>query len=186
MDETRYWPFYCEENVWHLCAAPRFAGRDVWVALISNPARRVAIWAQRSAEKGETVPLRGDLSVPVNWNYHVILIAAAQGGGYEVWDLDTIQGAPVDAGRYLDVSFAGTPWSPTEYAPRFRLLDAAEFRRTLATDRRHMRRPDGSWTEPPPPWPTIGEGSNLERLIDMDDDFVGEVLDLEGLRRRLS
>jgi hypothetical protein len=42
------------------------------------------------------------------------------------------------------------------------------------------------WQSPPPPWPTIGDGgSNLMRFVDMDDEFLGEVLDLEALRKRL-
>jgi hypothetical protein len=43
-----------------------------------------------------------------------------------------------------------------------------------------------TWLSPPPPWPAIGEGTNLMRFIDMQADFLGEVLELEDLRDRIS
>jgi hypothetical protein len=59
-----------------------------------------------------------------------------------------------------------------------------------------MREADGSFRQPPPSWaPIMGEripgsdddGSNLDRFLDCEDPgFVGEVLDLEQLRRWLA
>ena len=167
-----YWPFYCEENVWHLAAR---VGEGRGAAFLSNRDREVALWGQRGAETPE---------LPVVWDYHVILLAHAE-GGWEVWDPESVLGLPVDAGRYLDVTFLGSAFLPAGLRPSFRLVPASLYREVLASDRRHMRRDDGSYLHPPPPWPEIGEGSNVARFADMDADFLGEVVDLAGLRRRL-
>lgn len=178
LPRRRYWPCYCEENVWHLAADPDLAGRDdVHVAFISNRERQVTLWGHR-----EALWPRG----PIVWDYHVILLARDHGAQWEVWDLDTSLGCPVPSAVYLDVTFPSPAVLDPALAPRFRLLPAAEYRRELRTDRRHMRRADGTYSSPPPPWPPIGEGSNLMQFIDMVDDmedgFLGEVLDLTGLR----
>lgn len=173
-----YWPCYCEENVWHLAGDPEIAAKgDVYVAIISNPERQVTLWGHRDAPWP-----RG----PIVWDYHVILLARDTATGWEVWDLDTSLGCPAPCGDYLDVTFPPLAKLEASGAPLFRLLAAGEYRRELRTDRRHMRRPDGTWSSPPPPWPPIGQGSNLMRFIDMEDDFLGEVVDERGLRRWLA
>lgn len=169
----RYWPYYCEENIWQLCGEPRFA--EAQVVFISNPRRQVALWAQRAAED----PLE-----PVIWDYHVVLLATSDAGS-EVWDLDSALGFPVPARHYLDLTFAGTYYLPTSFAPRFRLLPAADYRRHLASDRSHMRRADGTFLHPPPPWDPPGEGGNLMRFVEMESRFLGQVCDLSGLQLRL-
>lgn len=170
-----YWPCYCEENIWHLCARPEISGRQAHVAIISNPERSVALWAQRASEAANS---------PVLWDYHVILLVAAD-PLWEAWDLDSILGCPLPAHTYLDMTFAGTPYLPSRLAPRFRLVPAAVYRRELRTDRSHMRLENGELRSPEPPWPTIGDGSNLDAFVDMESAFLGEVYDLEGLSRRL-
>ena len=63
----------------------------------------------------------------------------------------------------------------------------ARYRELLRSDRSHMRRANGAWLRPPPPWPCIGSGgSNLTCFVDMLASFAGEVLDLGGLRRRFA
>ena len=170
-----YWPYYCEENIWHLCEDPQAQGDETLVALISNASRQVAVWYQRAAPATEE---------PVLWDYHVILLCRKE-GTWQVWDLDTVLGLPFDARHWMMASFTGTHQIPLSYAPQFRVLPADVYRRELATDRRHMRRPDGAWASPPPPWPTISEGSNLMQWTDMDAEGPGEVLDFEGMWRRL-
>ena len=173
----RYWPCYCEENVWHLAGEPGLAGRgDVHVVFISNPERQVVLWGQRSAPGP-----RG----PIVWDYHVVLLARGTDAAWEVWDLDTSLGCPVPSGVYLEATFHSRGRRDPTFAPLFRLLPASEYRRELRTDRRHMRRRDGTWSSPPPPWPTIGEGSNVLRFVDMENGFLGEVVDEDGLRRWL-
>ena len=167
----RYAPFYCEENVFHLAGEPLLAGRPRRVVFVSNAARRVAMWEQRAA---------GGPGQAMLWDYHVVLLAAYP---WEVWDLDTLLGFPVPAGEYLDASFrAGLREA---YMPRFRVVDADLFVATFASDRSHMRRRDGRWKKPPPPWPPIGAPgaeANLMRFVDVTAPFLGEVMDLEGLR----
>lgn len=171
-----YWPFYCEENIWHLCADPRLEGDQRWAVLISNPGRQVALWFQKAA------PRRG---LPVVWDYHVVLLVQ-NAGGWQIWDLDSALPTPLDAERWLAATFAGTTAVGPDFAPRFRLLEADLYRRSLASDRRHMRHADGSWHAPPPPWPPIGEGSNLMELLDMDRSSPGEVVGLDELDERLA
>ena len=178
MSEPSYWPHYCEENVWHLAAREPGA----LVVFISNPRRAVVLWCQRAA----TSPDR-----PVLWDYHVVLAAPTEQGSsehrFDILDLDTVLGPRVAAERYLDKSFAGTSALPEENAPRFRVVPAERYRELLRSDRRHMRRDDGSYIAPPPPWPPIGDGgSNLMRFVDMDGDFEGAVYDLPGLRDLLA
>lgn len=186
----RYWPYYCEENVWHLCADPELAAAERRVLFISNRRRRVAMWGQRASE---------DPSQPIAWDYHVVLLlrrSGADGGqpgaGWAVWDLDAREPGPIPAARWLDLSFARIGLLPPIYSPHFRLVDAADYRRHLRSDRRHMLGDDGVLKQPAPPWPPIqgtpvaGEDYNLDRFVDVEDpSFLGERLDLPGLRRWL-
>lgn len=174
--DLRDCPFYCEENIWQLCADPRAHGETRRVALISNPARQVALWFQRAAE---------ETGLPVVWDYHVVLFVH-RGDRWWTWDLDCVLGVPLAAERWLDATFAGTAELPPTFAPHFRWLDAEHYHQNLATDRRHMRAPDGGWLAPPPSWSCIGEGSNLMEWIDPERSGPGEVLDLATLRRLLS
>jgi hypothetical protein len=171
-----YQPFYCEENVHQLCRDPLFAGRRCDVVFISNPDRTCVMWHQRAARRPG-----GHLF----WDYHVVLLTLAD--GWEVWDLDTTLGLPVPADEYLAGSFRDG--IAPELMPRFRIVDAALFVQTFASDRAHMRLPGGAFRKPPPPWPPIGPPgapSNLMRFVDMEQPFLGEVLDLAALRARVA
>jgi protein N-terminal glutamine amidohydrolase len=169
----RHHPFYCEENVWHLCGDPGVPGCDKRVVFISNEARRVAMWGQSAANApGE----------PVVWDYHVVLLSRTV--TWQVWDLDSTLalGLPFDDWARGSFELAVTP---VAFHPRFRCIDAQVFRDTFGSDRRHMRRPDGTDVSPAPPWPCIGREHNLDRFADMRDaSGPGELHDFEGLRRR--
>lgn len=158
-----YTPFYCEENVYHLCARPEFRS-SAFVVLVSNAAQQVNLWKQQRGE-------------PVQWDYHVICVAQ-QGGsqrlGYAVFDLDS----KFDFGTPFPIYARGTfpPAARREEAkakqrPRFRVLPAARFRRVFASDRSHMRRKDGGWHAKPPAHDAIvaenGETHTLPQLLDM-------------------
>jgi hypothetical protein len=171
----RYAPFYCEENVWHLAREPRFARRRREVVFISNESRSCAVWYQRAAAKP---------SWPILWDYHVVLLCADP---WEVWDLDTTLGLPSAAPDYLRRSFR--PGIGRDLEPRFRVVEADVFLREFASDRSHMRGPQGQMLKEPPPWPPLGAPgapSNLARFVDMATPFVGEVLDLHGLVARVA
>jgi hypothetical protein len=177
MDASRYyWPCYCEENVWHACGELPSCVDEALVAFISNPARLVAMWRQRSASSAEE---------PVIWDYHVILLMRRE-IAWRVLDPDSALPTPAPVAPYLEATFPLLPARWARHRPSFRLVPAADYRRELRSDRSHMRAPDGSWLSPPPPGPCIGEGTNLMCFVDTDADFLGEVCDLEGLRRRLA
>lgn len=174
LPDVLYQPFYCEENVHHLLRHAALAGRPRHAVVVSGVLGGFVMWHQRAA--------RGR-SAPLFWDYHVIVLAEDP---WEVWDLDTTLGVPSPAPEYLRRSFrAGLP---PELAPIFRVVPAGVFVATFASDRSHMRRPDGRFERPPPPWPTVSppeRGSNLRRFVDMTDPFVGEVLSLEDLSARI-
>jgi hypothetical protein len=166
-------PFWCEENIWRLCRHPRLTAREALVAVISSESGAVRVRHQRAAG--------GDA---VDWDYHVIAFARERGAAWEAWDLDSTFGCPAPARDYLDATFA--PPIPDELAPRFRFIAAADYLARFSSDRSHMRARDGSWLQPPPPWPAIVNGpTNLRQLIDPQWRGLGEVLDLAQLRARL-
>ena len=62
----------------------------------------------------------------------------------------------------------------------------ARYREVLATDRSHMLDASGHYRVPPPPWPAIGTGTNLMRLVDLDDPIAGEIVALSELPAALA
>lgn len=197
MHKHRYARYWCEENIWHLCRErldepEATRPTAIRVLVVSNLEHACALWQQRAAPAP---------SLPVLWDYHVLMlcrepsIQGGQGGpegqgsrggqgGWSVWDLDTTIGLPVAIDDYLRGTFLRRHGA---HAPLFRVFDGADYVRVLSSDRSHMRRPDGSWTEPPPPWPPILAGeSNLMRLIDMREKTPGEVMTLGELERRFA
>lgn len=177
-DGRRYARQYCEENVWWLARDRTLAGDAAEVVVVSNLGRTVLVHAQQA----------GDDGAPVVWDYHVVLATRAPGGveaAVEVWDLDSTLGAPLPAHRWLDASF--DPATPSVLAPLFHVVPVDLYLCELASDRRHMRTPDGGWIAPPPPWPPIGGGAHdLERWIDFASLPAGAVLDAAGLRAHWS
>ncbi len=167
-----YTPYYCEENVWHLCRQPSLSAFEKEAVFISNPQRACSLWQQKAAESG----------MPVCWDYHVIL--AVRQGGWKVWDLDSRLDLPTAFDPYVRRTFAVRPlhyWQ--EFPPLFRVLPAAEFVAKFDSDRSHMRTPQQGWQAPPPAWPPIRcrGGYKLQDLIDMEQAEPGKVLTLEEL-----
>jgi hypothetical protein len=172
-----YQAFYCEENAFHLCQDPRFAGRAAAAVFVTGAAAECVMWHQRAARRP---------GAPLSWDYHVFVLARDP---WEIWDLDTVLGCPVPAAIYLRRSFRPEIELPREHAPRFRIVSASELPTTFASDRSHMRRPDGRHLKPPPPWPPIGRPgleSNLGRFLTMSDSIAGEVMDLAGFLARVT
>jgi hypothetical protein len=169
-----YTPYYCEENIWHLCRQPQFAEAEAKVLFISNPRRQCYFWYQRAAR---------DPSQPILWDYHVVLMVRQQ--GWQVWDLDTILPVPIGAREYLDRTFMHVGKAAPDFDPLFRVIDCKEFIDRFASDRSHMLDANGNWLESPPPWEPIGatRPNNLQSFIDMHDTTFGIVLGLAELRK---
>ncbi|EDQ86700.1 uncharacterized protein MONBRDRAFT_10698 [Monosiga brevicollis MX1] len=151
-----YTSHYCEENVYKLLERVQQhhpEQLDRWYALfLSNQARHMAIFAQSLGD-----PVRGSVVV---WDYHVIALrlGAAHPSAAEdlVFDFDSVLPFPCDAETYLNATF---PYSFLDLAHNMRaqvhMVPAKQFLSTFASDRSHMRRHDGSYTKPPPPYPCI-------------------------------
>lgn len=186
-----YQPFYCEENIWKLCEHGVNAGSQV--IFISNLNREALLFEQRGGD-----PIHG----MVAWDYHVILAeplsSAAREHGmsgnsygrpqdatklatWSIRDFDTRLGNPCLWTTYRDQTFRKLPVDFAPWTPMFRPVPAELYHQRFASDRSHMRNPDGSWIRPPPSWPMIGEGSNLMSLIDFRDNSWGEVVELNEL-----
>lgn len=175
----RYQPFYCEENIWQLSAHGDFAGDDVWVVFISNATRTCALWSQRAAR---------EQGAPVLWDYHVVIVDASSPQA-QVWDLDTLVGAPVPFAVWWQATFPLGAALPEQFQPKFRVIPADVFRSIFSSDRSHMRDAEGNWQAPPPDWEPIWQpdrGMNLDRFIAMNDDFVGEILNAAAIWRRFA
>lgn len=84
---THYQPFYCEENVWHLCQDPRFAGRGAAAVFVTGAEGECVMWHQKQARRP---------GAPLAWDYHVFVLVRDP---WEIWDLDTALGCPVLLGR---------------------------------------------------------------------------------------
>ena len=171
MSAPAYAPYWCEENVWHLCADARVSAAQAEVAIVTNAERHVALFHQRASPRADGL---------VVWDYHVLLFACTN--GWQAWDLDTTLGWPVSAIEYIERTFP--PSLDPTLAPRFRVLGAADYRVRFGSDRRHMRAHDGTWLQPPPPWPAIGHSHELPHLLDTDDCTSAPWIDADDLVRR--
>lgn len=164
---NRYAAFYCEENIWHLAHDGIIQG----VAFISNPRQQVACFAQGRSVTGEVMV----------WDYHVIGFGRdATAEQLLVWDFDSTLPCPCAAPSYLAATFPTLPAKFKHVAPWFRICSAAQFVATFASDRRHMRKPDGSWQKDPPPWPCIQPPGQPEHTLGDFVDVTGNT-DTPGL-----
>lgn len=169
-DQRRYQPFYCEENIWWLCAEPPPAVRLEQVIFIASPCGLCPIAEQRA----------GGADGLAWWDYHCIGLDAER----RIWDLDSRLSLPVAASTWLDRSFPQAAQLPDLLQPRFRVVPGNLYREDFRSDRHHMRSADGGWLQPPPPWPCIGSGAgNLETYRDLSQpDGPGVVLDLAAFK----
>ncbi len=177
MDLFEYHPYYCEENIWRLCANTSLKDLERMVVFISNPGKTCAMWHMKAARDCDSI---------VAWDYHVILLARKPGKTWQVYDLDTDLGVPVDAEHYLDKSFR--PDTLETLQPMFRLVDADLFQELFSSDRSHMATSSQADPKNPPEWSPIFNGlqSNLFQFVDMEKPFVGDVMNLAQLRRFIS
>ena len=151
-----YQAYYCEENVWRLLARPELQEAATWAVIVSNPVHKVILLRQLAGR-----PVDG----LIHWDYHVFAAIAHPVMGRLALDLDSALPFPCPLARYLADSFPSDV--QRAFAPRFRVMKGGDYLAHLVSDRSHMRRPDGSYIAPPPPWPAPGAGSG-ERSVLME------------------
>ncbi len=67
---------------------------------------------------------------------------------------------------WLHATFPAPEQVRAPYQPRFAVFAAQDWIAGFGSDRAHMRRADGGWQQPPPPWPAIsGAGLTLAAAI---------------------
>ncbi|GBF88197.1 hypothetical protein Rsub_00909 [Raphidocelis subcapitata] len=151
--DCTYTACYCEENALLLARRLRAAGAapaaGLWVVFVTNPRRQVPLWCQRASSRPDGL---------VVWDYHVLVVEGPHGGlRARAWDLDTALPFPCPLDDY---AAAALPPVRQRYARRYRVVPAEHLERHFASDRSHMRRPDGSWAAPPPLYPCFVAASD--------------------------
>eukprot|EP00795_Rhopilema_esculentum_P003738 gene3738-15013_t len=154
-----YTSCYCEENVWKLCERIRDEQIDqlseYYAVFISNATRQ---------------------------DYHVILVRKCPDGESYVYDLDCILAFPCHLSDYASQVLRSNKGLKKQFHRKFRVVPAAVFLNTFASDRSHMKKPNGEWIQEPPDYPAIrtaDDTMNLEDFIDMNPEFgEGQVKDL--------
>jgi protein N-terminal glutamine amidohydrolase len=160
---------YCEENVWRLLARGELAARRAWAVIVSSQSGHFVALRQRAGRPGDGL---------VCWDYHVFAVVDDLDGTRFALDLDADLPFPCPLARYLAESFS--PMRHPRPRPIFRVIAAADYLAGLASDRSHMRKPDGSYLAPPPPWPApgIGKSNTLMAWIDVSSNSPGVRYDL--------
>ncbi len=172
---TRYHPYYCEENIWFLCGE---ISDEAWVVFATNPERCCSARYMRASPEPD---------LPVFWDYHVFLISRPASGPCLAWDPDCTLGMPLPLDEYLKQVFYQA--ADQDLSPFFRVVSAQAFQAHFSSDRRHMCRKGEDKPESPPPWPAIyhDENHTLGRFIDLDDHlWVGQWLDAAGVLSRFA
>ena len=179
--DQHYCPYYCEENIWHLCRSSSLSFYPRFVLTIGNARRSAIFWSQK---------LSSHPDIPIRWDYHMVLIARKTGQPWVIYDFDSFCDFPSEAGQYFDRTFRSLPRQLSDCVPRFRLIRAEDFLRFFHSDRSHMRKLDGTWIHPPPKWPAIinngGSRYGLADLIDLRQSQPGWVGNLSQLRAKLN
>jgi len=176
-----YTSYYGEENVWNLCQQIKKdtgALKEYFVVFISNKKKHVPLWMQKNGK---------DPLTPVIWDYHVILIQRIQDAKPLAYDLDSLLAFPCLLEDYVREVIQSEQAMKKEYHRKFRIVEAERFLETFASDRSHMRLPNGQYQKPPPSYPpikTLNESMNLKDFINMsssNENSYGRVKGLKGL-----
>jgi len=172
--QCSYAACYCEENVYKLCESVHKSTQEIekcFAVFVSNAKRVVPLWRQKAGRDEEKL---------VIWDYHVVFIYKPDQRTL-VYDLDSELPFPTYFHKYVTETFRTDAILNQEYHRVFRVIPAATFLNTFSSDRRHMRKSDGSWLKPPPPYPCIQTPAtqhNLDDFINMETSDLGEVLSL--------
>ncbi|XP_017776767.1 PREDICTED: protein N-terminal glutamine amidohydrolase isoform X1 [Nicrophorus vespilloides] len=164
--DCSYVSCYCEENVYKLCqdvVSRHYSEiQKCYAVFVSNPKRTVPLWRQRAGKEEDKL---------VVWDYHVVFLYQAEPDRCLVYDLDSELPFPTYVHKYVTETFRTDNILKPDYFRYFRVIPATEFLKDFTSDRRHMKRIDGSWIKPPPNYPAICNATsthNLEDFIQMD------------------
>nr|CAG4641148.1 EOG090X0C0Q [Eulimnadia texana] len=186
LEKCVYTSCYCEENVWHLCDFVRRNNpadlSNCWVVFISNKNQTIPLWEQKASR---------DETGLVIWDYHVIFVVQKNAGKSLVYDLDSRLNFPCDFDEYVAKTIQSDDNIFPQFHRFFRVVPADVFLRHFASDRRHMRNPDGTWMKMPPVYPPISANNvqhNLNEFLDMNEgaSSFGEVLATIGFVQKFS
>lgn len=172
-DDYAHQPYYCEENIWHLCQHKHFP--DSHVIVISSLGEYFPMLRQINEQQAE---------LPVLWDYHVILLIRENKGDCYILDFNTSLPFCTPLKVYFEQSFmAEALLKPTE-VPLFRILTAQQYIAELRSDRSHMKA-ENNWLSPPPAWNPISKReTNLKQFTDMTDQAYGEIMTAQELLLR--
>ncbi|AQK85555.1 Protein N-terminal glutamine amidohydrolase [Zea mays] len=99
-----------------------------------------------------------------------------------VWDLDSDLPFPSPLIQYVSEAIQPLSFGNSRYARLFRVVHAPVFLQSFASDRSHMKDPEGNWIQLPPKYEPIvaedGTTNNLNEYIMMS---VGDVADRERM-----
>ncbi|KAJ3676272.1 hypothetical protein LUZ60_003684 [Juncus effusus] len=176
-------PCYCEENVYFLCkrlvdiGAAGPAARDLFVVFISNEAKMIPLWYQKSSR---------DKSGLVVWDYHVICVQVKSKGNERdsnlVWDLDSSLQFPLPLNQYNSRAIRSLSSEDSKYQRLFRIVHAPIFLKYFASDRSHMKDKYNNWIALPPPYnPIIAEDGTTHNLNDYMTIFAPDVNNMKDL-----
>ncbi|KAB7498144.1 Protein N-terminal glutamine amidohydrolase, partial [Armadillidium nasatum] len=153
-EDCTYTPFYCEENVWHLCDYVRKNKiselSKCYVVFISNNSRCVPLWRQRSGKDEERLVtwnysyIFNSCVGPINKDYHVIFMYCLDDRCL-VFDLDSDLPFPTYFHKYVTETIRTDHILRPENHRFFRVIPASVYLQKFASDRRHMRQSNGNF-----------------------------------------
>ncbi|CAH4031265.1 unnamed protein product [Pieris brassicae] len=121
-------------------------------------------------------------------DYHVIFLYSIDLKSCLVYDLDSELPFPTFFHKYVTETFRTDQVLKSDFHRFFRVVPGKYFLQHFSSDRRHMKRPDGSWIKPPPPYSAISASAsshNLDEYINMDADIgPGQVFNLTEFVQR--
>nr|CAD7586756.1 unnamed protein product [Timema genevievae] len=138
------------ESVWKLCEDLNKRHptqlQHCHIVFVSNDQRTVPLIAK-------VVVLESQFNVLFQ-DYHVLFLYNPDDRCL-VYDLDSELPFPTHFHKYVTETFRTDHILKPEYFRYFRVVPAPLFLQHFASDRRHMKRADGSWIHPPPNYPSI-------------------------------
>ncbi|KAL0674470.1 hypothetical protein Bca4012_002451 [Brassica carinata] len=201
MDATRFQqtPYYCEENVYLLCktlcesGVADETGSDLFVVFISNERKQARMFGLcfvllfHFGIRKLVPELMGLFS-------GIIMSSVSRKKESDseplVWDLDSTLPFPSPLASYVTETIQPSFQLFAEYKRFFRVVHAPLFFKHFASDRRHMKGPDGSWIAQPPPYQPIvaqdGVLHNLSEYTAMSATDTLSSLDPETVREAIS